>query len=140
MTSGHYYELLYIVYLAEEDLGDVLDEVMDLTGRWTNMCTALRLRTRAEDTIARQYFHQVDDCLKAALRMWLRQEYDTGKYGLPTWKKLVEAVAKRAGGNDVVLAKEIAKKHIKNLPTVMSIQSVATDLHPTGPIGSPQGI
>ena len=124
--------------LAEEDLGDVLDEVVDLAGRWPNMCTALRLRPHAEGTIARQCFHQVDDCLKAALRSWLCQEYDTVKYGLPTWKKLVEAVAKRAGGNDVALAKEIAEKHIKKVPDVIPTLSVDTDRHSIA-YGSLQG-
>ena len=120
----------------------MLDEVIDLAGRWTSMCTALRLKASAEDTIASQYFHNHGDCLKAVLRKWLRKEYDTEKHGLPTWRKLVEAVAKPAGGNNPDLAKEIAEKHpIENLPLVTPIQSVATHRHPVGLMshGSPQG-
>ena len=133
---------IFFTYLADEDLGEVLDEVIDLASSWTSMCTALRLKPSAEDTIARQYFHNPGDYLKAVLRKWLCKEYNTEKHGLPTWRKLVEAVAKPAGGNNPDLAREIAKKHqIENLPLVTPISSVATGLYPAGPMayGSPQG-
>jgi len=33
------------------------------------------------------------------------------RYGKPTWRKLVEAVENKVGGNNCALAKEIAAKH-----------------------------
>ena len=42
---------------------------------------------------------------------WLKQNYDVYKFGPPTWKMLVDAVGKHAGGNNKALAKKIASKH-----------------------------
>lgn len=42
---------------------------------------------------------------------WLQQEYNTARFGLPTWRKLVEAVDSEAGGDNHSLAKEIAARH-----------------------------
>ena len=45
----------------------------------------------------------VDQCLMAMLRLWLKQSYHTEKYGRPSWEKLSVTVSHRCGGNDVVL-------------------------------------
>ena len=42
---------------------------------------------------------------------WLRQSYDFDTFGLPSWRKVVEAVDSRAGGNNYVLAREIASRY-----------------------------
>ena len=52
-----------------------------------------------------------DRALKDVLLLWLNQKYRVEKYGLPTWRMLVEAVDKKTGGNNHDLAKEIASNH-----------------------------
>ena len=42
---------------------------------------------------------------------WLRQSYDVERHGLPSWRRVVEAVDSGAGGANYVLAKEIASKY-----------------------------
>ena len=42
---------------------------------------------------------------------WLNQTYETDRFGLPSWKLLVDAVAHRRGGNNPALARQIATKH-----------------------------
>ena len=42
---------------------------------------------------------------------WLRQSYDVERHGLPSWRRVVEAVDSGAGGCNYVLAKEIASKY-----------------------------
>ena len=42
---------------------------------------------------------------------WLRQSYDVQRHGLPSWRRVVKAVDSRAGGNNYVLAQEIASKY-----------------------------
>lgn len=42
---------------------------------------------------------------------WLRQKYNTARFGVPTWRKLVEAIDSEAGGNNHTLAKKIAAHH-----------------------------
>ena len=49
--------------------------------------------------------------LASVLLAWLSQRYNTEKYGLPTWRRLVEAVDNPAGGNNHELAKAIASEH-----------------------------
>ena len=44
------------------------------------------------------------------VQVWLKQNYDTEKNGLPTWRKLVEAVDKLG---ECALAKDIAAEHPK---------------------------
>ena len=43
--------------------------------------------------------------------MWLTRSYNVEKFGEPTWKQLVDAVRDPAGGANVALAREIARKH-----------------------------
>ena len=49
--------------------------------------------------------------LYETLKLWLQQKYDAERFGLPTWRMLVEAVDQEAGGNNNELAKEIASNH-----------------------------
>ncbi len=44
---------------------------------------------------------------------WLKGNYDTDKFGPPTWKMLVKVVAHPNGGNNNSLAKKIASEHRK---------------------------
>ena len=53
----------------------------------------------------------VGNPLAGVLLAWLNQRYDTERYGIPTWRRLVEAVDNPAGGNNHELAKTIASKH-----------------------------
>ena len=45
------------------------------------------------------------------LAEWLKKAYNTVRFGDPSWKLLVEAVAHPAGGNDCAVAEKIAKKY-----------------------------
>jgi len=45
------------------------------------------------------------------VREWLKRNYNVGKFGEPTWRKLVEVVGSPVGGNNLKLAMKIAKEH-----------------------------
>ena len=96
---------------AEGDIRDVFDEVEGLAGRWQNMCIRLGLRPSDRDIIGRKFQLDPTDCLMEVLVMWLRKSYDTERYGRPTWRALVAAVANRTGGANPALAKQIAENH-----------------------------
>ena len=49
--------------------------------------------------------------LNQVITNWLQRNYDTKKYGLPTWKMLAEAVRAPNGGNKAILADKIARLH-----------------------------
>ena len=92
-------------------LTDVNDEVASLAAEWRGICTALGLLSEGE--IAQACHFAPKECLKEVLRRWLKKEYDTDRHGLPTWRKLVEAVAKPAGGSNPAKAGKIAADHKK---------------------------
>ena len=43
--------------------------------------------------------------------MWLKKQYNYHKYGPPSWRALVKAVANPAGGNNPAKAMKIAENH-----------------------------
>ena len=101
----------FTVYSAEDDTYDVYQEVVGLSGRWSSMCLALRLRPSDRNKIAVAHSQNPDKCLEAVVIKWLQKGYNYQKYGPPTWRMLVEAVGDPAGGNNCALAETIAKKH-----------------------------
>ena len=53
----------------------------------------------------------IGTALTEVVLTWLRQKYNTVRFGPPTWRKLVEAIDSEAGGDNHSLAKEIAARH-----------------------------
>lgn len=51
------------------------------------------------------------DALRMVVSHWLKQNYNTERFGKPTWRMLVGAVAHPNGGSDCALARRIAKDH-----------------------------
>ena len=45
------------------------------------------------------------------VKEWLKRNYDVGKFGEPTWRRLVEAVSSPAGGANMALARDMARRH-----------------------------
>lgn len=86
-------------------------EVVGLAGRWSNMCLALRLLPSDHSKIEAANPGNPDECLKAAIVMWLQKCYNFQKFGSPTWRMVVKAVGDPAGGNNSALAETIAKQH-----------------------------
>ena len=76
------------------------------------MCLALRLPPSDRSEISNAYHEKSEECLQAVLVKWLKKGYNYQKFGSPTWRMLVEAVADPTGGNDSALAKFLAQKHL----------------------------
>lgn len=87
-------------------------EVTGISGRWSDMCLALRLPPSDRSEISNAYYEKSEECLQAVLVKWLKKGYNYQKFGSPTWRMLVEAVADPTGGNDSALAKFLAQKHL----------------------------
>ena len=68
------------------------------------------------EEIQLKFQSEVDQCLMAMLSLWLKQSYDTEKYGRPSWEQLGIAVSHRCGGNDVVLSSELDSWDFDYLP------------------------
>ena len=99
------------VYVADiDDLFEVQCDLLDVAHKWKGLGKALRLRPSVLNRIEADR-PDVNSCLVEVLTEWLQQAYNTDRFGLPSWKLLVAAVAHPAGGNDHALARQIAEKH-----------------------------
>ena len=81
-----------------------------IAAKWRSIGIALRLNPHILDTV------QADNddsaaCLRSVITEWLKRNYKLEKFGGPTWKQLVDAVRDPAGGVNVALAREIARRH-----------------------------
>ena len=97
--------------IGEDDLHLVLDHLKNVKASCYKIGTALHLKQDELDAIKRESA----DCTEALIKIitsWLRKNYDLERFGEPTWKALVEAMASPIGGNNNALAMEIARKHL----------------------------
>ena len=102
--------LIFFSLQGIDDHFDVVSELNDVAHLWRSLGGALRLRP---PDVTRIQKDQQDsrDCLSEMVTEWLNQLYNTQRFGLPSWKMLVEAVAHRNGGNNQALATIIANKY-----------------------------
>ena len=98
-------------FTAEDDVHDVYEEVFTMAGSWRNIAISLRLSPSLIKLIASECGSDPKYCLLTALEDWLKRMYNTEKYGNPSWRTLVKAVASPTGGANPALAQAIAEKH-----------------------------
>ena len=65
-----------------------------------------------QDVLLHHIEHNNQMQMTKMLTEWLRRNYNTQRFGMPTWKKLVEAVKARTGGGNTALAQRVAEKHL----------------------------
>ena len=100
--------VICLINTEEYDLLDVKEEVIDLASRWKDLGLALGVKY---STISSKNHDNPEDCLRDTLQAWLQQQYDTTKFGQPSWQVLCKAVEHRAGGNNPALARSIRERH-----------------------------
>ena len=94
-----------------DDFFDVKSELEPVIDRWKHIGLALRLDPDRVKRIEREN-RDLEDCLTEVLTLWLKRNYNTERFGEPSWEMLARAVGHRSGGNDPALAREIAKRYI----------------------------
>ena len=102
----------YNLVLAEDHLSEIVDEIVSIKSEYYSLGICLGLPASELTAVSRQYPHDMEQALKDILLLWLQQKYDVQRYGIPSWRKLVEAVDKESGGNNHALAKRIASNHL----------------------------
>ena len=109
----HLHSPQIIVFLCADidDLIDVKCELLDVSHNWKGVGEALRLKPALLSRIQANHPTDVIACLTETLTEWLNKSYNTSRFGPPSWKLLVAAVANPAGGNDGALAEQIAQKY-----------------------------
>ena len=106
-----YISTLIYVFTGEDEVFLVYEALFPKAALWRNIGMALGVQTGDLDTIDATYPCKPTDCLRSVLERWVRKGYCEERHGRPTWHKVVEAVARPAGGNDNALAEWIAKSH-----------------------------
>ena len=96
---------------------DVMKEVLDIKSMWFDLGQSLRLKSDNLEDIyhSEKYPNESDRDAKRALNnvllLWLKKKYNVERFGLPTWRMLVEAIDSKSGGDNQELAKQIALSH-----------------------------
>ena len=100
----------FVITPGEDDLQDIIRELVDVVANWKGIGTFLGIRDGQLQAIKLQGNSPLD-CLREMLVTWLRRNYNVGRFGEPTWVKVVEAVNDPTGGGNPSLAMEIAGRH-----------------------------
>ena len=82
---------------------------------WRGFGEALRLPNESLSNIHSMNQFDPKECLRSVLKEYFKKNYNTKEHGLPSWRKIVEAVSHRAGGNNSTLAQKIAEKRSMEL-------------------------
>lgn len=82
-----------------------------LAGNYYNLGQALRVRAAELRIIKNNHQGNQKEALEDVITEWLKQNYNVDRFGVPTWRILVQAVAQRSGGGDGALARKIASNH-----------------------------
>ena len=87
-----------------------MEELKNVSACSAEIGGRLHLRSNVLDGIRRQNLSSTQ-AMEKVIMEWLRKNYDTSRYGPPTWKVLVQAVFNPAGGNNRAEAERIALRH-----------------------------
>lgn len=95
--------------LDREDVYFIMKALDTVIAQWRNIGMCFGLYPKL-DTIQADN-SDVTNRMGAVVEHWLKRNYNTDKFGEPTWRKLVEVVGDPIGGNDANHARELAKQH-----------------------------
>ena len=80
--------------IGEDDWNTVIRECSSLSAKWQQLGGYLGLRIGLIDSIKWNYPNDNSACWSEALKHWIRQNYNTVRFGLPSWRVLLEAIAR----------------------------------------------
>ena len=98
----------------EDSFCKVHSEVIGIKANYYEFGIQLGLPLREIDSVRKAFREDISQAFIEVLQIFLKHRYNIQEHGPPTWRKLVEAVDSRAGGNNHSLAKKIAKDHPVN--------------------------
>ena len=106
-NHNYYYRFASAGY--NDDLFEVVSALHPVTAKWKEIGVALRLAPPDLDTIEKDN-RDSDTCLNKTVGLWLMQNYNTERFGEPSWSVLADAVANSAGGKYPALADTIRSR------------------------------
>ena len=78
----------------EDDWNVVFEECSPLASKWQQLSAYLGLKLSIINRIKSDFPSDSLGCLSEALKEWIMMNYDTQRYGKPSWKTLLKAIAK----------------------------------------------
>ena len=97
------------IFLSDDDDWNlVCMEIRKLAAKWRAIGIALGISGRMLNEIAGNHHHQASDCLASILQEWIGQNYNTAKFGAPSWRTLCRAIQKVS---DNKFFKDLARSH-----------------------------
>jgi hypothetical protein len=81
-------------FIGEVDWNVVFDECSPLASKWHQLSAYLGLKASIIDRIRSDFPNDSLVCWSEALKEWIRMNYDTQRFGKPSWKTLLKAIAK----------------------------------------------
>ena len=97
----------------EDDWNVVSVECSSLAAKWEQLSACLGLAKADIDSIRENRPRDIAGCWSEALSRWIKQNYSTQRFGLPSWRSLLKTVAMV----DKRLFKELATKHPSGIST-----------------------
>ena len=104
-----------------DDQFEVETEVFDVASGWESFGKALHISPQRLSIIKAVPGITPEKCLSDTLSEFLRKNYKWEKFGEPSWRLIVTAIAHRAGGDDPALALRIARNHPTSNPGEFSL-------------------
>ena len=87
----------------------MLTELEPIESRYFEIGVMLHLRLNVLKGI--DSLNSVSFRMSEMITEWLKMNYNSNRFGCPTWKALVIAVANPSGGANEACARDIANKH-----------------------------
>ena len=119
-THTHTLTLTLTHSTGEDDWNIVFVECGSLAAKWEQLSACLGLAKANIDSIRESRSRDSAGCWSEALSQWIKQNYSTQRFGLPSWRSLLKSVAVV----DKQLVKELATKH----PSGIHVTSVNSNM------------
>ena len=106
-TYTHMHAHTHTCATVDDDWNIVSVECGSLAAKWEQLSACLGLAKADIDRIRENRPRDSAGCWSEALSQWIKQNYSTQRFGLPSWRSLLSAVALV----DKRLCRELANKH-----------------------------
>ena len=94
VTYRRRYATHCFVFITDEDddSGEVMMYLKTVAGDWQTVSRNLHVKADRIREFCSNHGHDSGRCLDSAVADWLSWNYNTEKYGKPTWKKVAQSV------------------------------------------------
>ena len=90
-----------------EDWNTVAIECSSLASKWMSLGAYLGCSLKLIDQTKNEYRNDSQSCWNDLLSHWIQQDYDTKRFGAPSWRSLLKAIALV----DELQFKKLASRH-----------------------------